>query len=136
MKRARRQNPLIVALWANAILLGGILIAMLARSGNASFAATALGQNQAPIAGGAGVFVMPCQLATNQWGCYLMDIDAKTLVVYQYEPGIRQLRYVAARYFEHDRKLHDMSTSPPTEEVRQMVEKAKQGFRKADEKAE
>jgi hypothetical protein len=124
-----------LALSANAIILSGILVAILARGNGSLLTSSAFAQNQAPIAGGAGVFVMPCQLATNQWGCYLMDIDAKTLVVYQYEPGIRQLRFVASRYFEYDRKLHDMSTSPPTEEVRRMIEKEKQGFRKVEENA-
>src|SRR2546421_4175923 len=134
-----RKNPLVLALWANAILLGGILITLLARSGGGgwpSLISAAYAQpQQAPIAGGAGVFVMPCQLADRQWGAYLMDIDAGTLVVYQYEPGIRQLRFVAARYYRNDTKLHDMSTSPSTEEIRKLIEKEKQGFRRPDDNA-
>jgi hypothetical protein len=132
MTRPRRKNPVALALWANAILLGGILIALLARGGNGNLPAVvpaAFGQQQGPIAGGAGMFVMPCQLAERQWGAYLMDIDAGTLAVYQYEPGVRQLRFVAVRYFRNDTKLHDMSTSPPTEEIRKLVEKQNQGFR-------
>jgi hypothetical protein len=137
----RRNNPLALALWANAILLAGILIAVLARgNGNANWpsilpAAYAQPAGQAPIAGGAGVFVMPCQLADRQWGAYLMDVDAGTLVVYQYEPGVRQLRFVAARSYRNDTKLHDFSTSPSTEEIRKQIEKEKQGFRRPEENA-
>ena len=127
------RNPIALALWANAILLGGILIAMLARGNMPSMLPAAFGENQGPIAGGAGVFIMPAQLADRQWGCYLLDVDAKTLVAYQYMPGERKLQFVAARTYEYDRKLHDMSTAPPTEEIRKLVEKEKQGFRKVDE---
>ena len=83
---------------------------MLTRGGYPSFlsAAFAQPQQQAPIAGGAGVFVMPGQLANNMWGAYLLDVDAGTLVVYQYEPGNRQLHFVAARSYKYDRQLHDM----------------------------
>ncbi len=47
-------------------------------------------QNQPPIAGGAGVFVMPAQIGPGQWGCYLLDVDAGTLCAYQYMPGSRR----------------------------------------------
>ncbi len=133
MQPSSPRNPIALALWANAILLGGILIAMLSRGSMPSFIPNAFGENQGPIAGGAGVFVMPGQLAERQWGCYLLDVDAKTLVAYQYMPGERRLQFVAARSYEYDRKLHDMSTWPPTEEIRKLVEKEKQGFRKVEE---
>ena len=133
MQPSSPRNSIAVALWANAILIGGILIAMLSRGNGPSLIPAAFGQNQGAIAGGAGVFVMPCQLADKQWGCYLLDVDAKTLIAYQYEPGVRQLRFVASRYYEYDRQLRDMSTSPPTEEIRKLVEKQKQGFRNRDE---
>jgi hypothetical protein len=134
MKSPRRRNPIVLALWANAILLAGILVLMLSRSGYPSFlpAALAQPQQQAPIAGGAGVFVMPGQLASNIWGAYLLDVDAGTLVVYQYEPGNRKLRFVAARSYKYDRQLHDMSTEPATEDIHRLVEREKQqGFKGA-----
>jgi hypothetical protein len=138
MNSLRPKNPLVLALWANAILLGGILVVLLARGNSGGWpsilpAAYAQPVGQAPIAGGAGVFVMPCQLADRQWGAYLMDVDAGTLVVYQYEPGVRQLRFVAARSYRNDTKLHDFSTSPSTEEIRKQIEKEKQGFRRPEE---
>jgi hypothetical protein len=133
MKRPRRRNPVVLALWANAILLGGVLVVLLTRGNYPSMLSPAFGQNQAPIAGGAGVFVMPCQLGDKQWGAYLLDVDAGTLVVYQYEPGVRKLSFVAARTYKYDRRLHDMSTSPPTDDIRRLVEREQQGSRRAEE---
>ena len=133
MQPSSPRNSIALALWANAILVGGILIAMLSRGNVPSLMPTAFGQNQGAIAGGAGVFVMPCQLADKQWGCYLLDVDARTLIAYQYTPGDRKLQFVAARSYDADRKLHDMSTWPPTEEIRKLVEKEKQGFRNREE---
>ena len=135
MQPSSPRNPIALALWANAILLGGILIALLSHANVPSFLPAAFGQNQGAIAGGAGVYVMPGQLAERQWGCYLLDVDAKTLVAYQYMPGDRKLQFVAARSYDHDRKLHDMSTWPPTEDIRKLVEKEKQGFRNREEVA-
>jgi hypothetical protein len=135
MKSTHPRNPIAVALWANAILLAGIFVVVVSRGSGPTLVPAAFGQNQAPIAGGAGVFIMPCQLAERQWGCYLLDVDAKTLVCYQYEPAARHLNLVASRYYEYDRKLHDMSTTPPTEEIRRLVEREKQGSRKREDDA-
>src|SRR4051794_37805358 len=102
MNPSPRTTPLAIALYLNAGLLAVIAIAMLARSGPPQFLPVAMGQRapeQAPIAGGAGVFVMPAQFSTNLWGCYLMDVDSQTLCVYQYFPGEKQLRLVASRNF-------------------------------------
>ena len=133
MNFPRRKNPVTIALWANAALLGGILIALLSRGNAPSLLPSAFGQNQVPIAGGAGIFVMPAQLANNVWGCYLLDVDTHTLVAYQYEPGIRKLTFVAARSYEWDRFLKDINTTPPTEEIRRQVERQRQGLRKPEE---
>ena len=79
---------------------------------------------QQPIAGGAGMFMMPAQFAVNVWGCYLMDVDQQTLCAYQYLPGEKQLRLVAARNFKNDRKLGNYNTANPSpNEVRDLVEK-------------
>ena len=60
-------------------------------------------------------------------------MDAGTLVVYQYEPGVRSLKFVAARTYKYDRRLHDMSTSPATDDVRRLVEREQQGSRRAED---
>src|SRR3954454_14664960 len=82
--RLRRHNPIATALYVNAALLLAILVAILSRSG--SMLPTAFAQNlpqQQPIAGGAGLFVMPAQLSDRVWGCYLLDVDTQTLSCYQ-----------------------------------------------------
>jgi hypothetical protein len=127
------RNPIAMALWVNAILLGGILVVMLSRGNGPTLLPAAFGQNQPPIAGGAGVFIMPGQLGTNQFGCYLLDVDAKTIVVYQYEPQPHRLNLVASRGYDADRFLHDFSTAPPTAEIRRLVDREKQGPRKRDD---
>ena len=135
MNHPRSKNPVVLALWANAILLGGILVVMLSRGGTPSFMSAAMAQYQPPIAGGAGVFVMPGQLSRDMWGCYLLDVDRQTLVAYEYQPGMHQLKFAAARTYKYDRELHDVSTAPPTEEVRRLVEKEKVMRKQMEENA-
>ena len=85
MKRPRRTNLTTYALFANAVMLGLILIVLLSRDEsprwlNAAFAQTpGTSLTPQPIAGGAGLFLMPAQFFTNMWGCYVMDVDAQTL---------------------------------------------------------
>lgn len=126
MIRPRRlSNSVAYALWANAILLGGILIALFARGGSGpSFTAPAFAEPP-PIAGGGGLFVMPGQLGQLTWGCYLMDVDRQTLMVYEYEPGTHQLRFVAGRGIKYDRDVTNFGTHPSSEEIRDWVERAK-----------
>jgi len=109
------------ALCANAVILGVVAVTLLSRDGSPKFLPDAFAQ-QMPLAGGAGVFVVPAQFSANTWGCYLMDVDAQTLAAYQFYPGDRQLRLVSARYFRNDRRLRDFNTAPSPEEVRELVE--------------
>src|SRR5689334_16559272 len=98
MTRSRRPSSIAAALYVNAAVLLAILVAIVSRSG--SILPAAYGQNlprQQPIAGGAGLFVMPAQLHDRVWGCYLLDVDAQTLSCYQYWPGEKNLRLCAAR---------------------------------------
>ena len=109
------------------------MISMLSRSSGMNVPAAMA--EQAPIAGGGGVFVMPGQLAPNQWGCYLMDIDRQTLVVYEYQPGEHKLRFVAGRSFKYDRDMTNFGTTPSPEEIHELVDKEKNGLhRAADDK--
>jgi hypothetical protein len=140
-RRSRQSNGITVALWTNAILLAGILIALLNRSGwstlPAAFGADEQGRiplAPQPIAGGGGLFLMPAQFAVNQWGCYIMDVDRQTLCAYQYLPAERQLRLVAARNFVYDRQLKNFNTGTGNGEmspgeVRKIVEKEQQDER-------
>jgi hypothetical protein len=141
MRRPRRHNPVAAALWANAFVLGLILIVLITRS-NSSMLPIAFGADEQskiplapqPIAGGGGLFLMPAQFAVNQWGCYIMDIDRQTICAYQFMPAEHNLRLVAARNFTYDRQLKNFNTgSNPGEmapsEVRKIVEKEQQDER-------
>lgn len=127
------KNPIAVALYVNALLLACILGSLITSKSSPS-SSTAFAQNQPPIAGGAGVFVMPCQLGTNQWGCYLLDVDSQSLVTYMYEPGVRKFSFVAARTYKNDRFLHDFATFPPTADVKTMVDRERGMEQKKDDK--
>jgi hypothetical protein len=107
-----------------AVLLLANLLVMLGRS-SSPWESIALGQRQAPIAGGAGIFVMPAQLSASQWGCYLLDVDNGTLCVYQFQPPGSQLKFLAARDIKADRLLRNYNTAPPPEEIRELYDKLK-----------
>ena len=119
-----KNKSLLLALWANAVLLAGILILLLSRSNTPSFlpAAFAQGQPQPPIAGGAGIFVMPAQMKSNVWGCFVLDVDNQTLCAYEYWGGDRWLRLAASRDLRFDRKLKQFNTDPPPKEIKARVE--------------
>ncbi len=114
------------ALWVNALLLLAILVVLLNRNDAPrlpSLLPAAYAQQQLPIGGGAGVFIVPGQFSTNTYGCYLMDIDSQTLCAYQYMPAEKQLRLVAARNFRADRRLKNFnSPSPSPDEVQALLD--------------
>jgi hypothetical protein len=139
--QAGHQKHLAVALYLNAALLAAVVVLLLTRTGGTGFptvvvGSTAMGQatppQQGPIAGGAGVFVMPAQFAEKIWGCYLLDVDQQTLCAYQYYPGEKQLRLIAARNYRYDRKLQNLNTDHPTPlEVKDLLDKEAQNPRGA-----
>src|SRR5215212_3721158 len=118
-----RNKSLVLALWANAAILAVIALTLLNRDGGPSLLPAAFAQNQPPIAGGAGVFVMPGQFRENVWGCYLLDVDNKTLCAYQYFPGEKKLRLAAARSYRSDVKLENFNTDPSPNEIKALVER-------------
>jgi hypothetical protein len=130
MTSPRSNNSLVWALWVNAGLLAVILVVLLGRSGAPSFLPAAFAQNQPPIAGGAGVFIMPAQMQSNVWGCYLLDVDNKTLCAYQFYPGEKKLRLTAARSYRYDTKLENYNTEMPPREVKALLDK--QGINNGD----
>ena len=131
MKRPRRRNQsVVIALYANAILLAAVVVVLLTRGDTPHVVTPAYGQNQVPIAGGAGLFVMPAQFSSTTWGCYVMDVDSQTLCAYQFVPGEKYLRFIAARNFKFDRQLRNFNTEPSPLEVKDLVEK-EQGPRAA-----
>ncbi|HVT89889.1 MAG TPA: hypothetical protein VHD56_13630 [Tepidisphaeraceae bacterium] len=130
MLRLPSQRLMVIGLWTNAILLAGVLVVLLSRSSMPGFLPAAYGQNQLPIGGGAGVFIVPAQFSPQTFGCYLLDIDSQTICAYQFFPGDSLLRLRAARNFRYDRRLGHFNTPDPSpEEVRTLVEQEQQNNR-------
>lgn len=130
MRKKARLTPTAIALYLNAALLAAILVSIVSRDESPGFMPAAWAQNQPPIAGGAGFFVMPAQFSDSTWGCYLLDVDTQTLCAYQWFLGEKQLRLVAARNFRYDRRLGNFNTDHPSpQEVQQLVEKEQAGDR-------
>jgi hypothetical protein len=129
MEAARPNRAVLYALCANAALLFAILVALLARNGNAGFPesiafAAAPGPAPAPqpIAGGpGGIYLMPGQMQKERWGCWVLDVNRETLVAYEYFPGTRQLQLAAARSIRFDRALENYNTAPPPPEIEQLL---------------
>lgn len=128
------KNHLARALYLNAAILVVILLILIGRRSPtgarpAWFEQSAYGQMEAsarPLAGGSGLFLMPSQLSTNTWGCYVLDANAQTLTAYQYYPGDKVLRLVAGRNIRFDRQLGNYQTQPSPDEIRRMVEEERQ----------
>jgi hypothetical protein len=137
------KNPVAWALYVNAAVLAVILLILIGRRSQSSprsafFEQPAYGQMEAsarPLAGGSGLFLMPSQLSTNTWGCYVLDANAQTLTAYQYYPGDKVLRLVAGRNIRFDRQLSNYQTQPDPEEVRRMVEEERQSGMPATQKS-
>lgn len=120
MSRGTRSISLTVALWVNAVLLGGILVTLVGRGlpGNDAFAQQAM----PPIAGGGGLFFMPGQIDANLYGVYVMDVDRQTLMVYDYYRGEKSLRLIAARDIRFDRDLRRYNTAPDPDDIAGLLE--------------
>ena len=120
-----QRSPVVYALYVNAALLLAILAVLLSR-GRPPFvpAANAQSAAQPSIAGGGGIFVMPCQLHPDVWGCYLLDTDRQTLCVYEYRAGEKALVLSAARNFRFDLDLKNYNTFPAWYDIQKAVEDA------------
>ena len=133
MRRPRRSNLTAYALLANAAALVLIAIVLIGRGSGAAELRIpenlAMGQVQQPIAGGAGLFLMPAQFTDTRWGCYVMDVDTQTLVAYEYTTANRSLRLVAARNFRFDRQLNNHNTFPEPNEIKAMLDKERNNER-------
>jgi len=112
-------------LYINAALLVAIFAALMGheRWGGEIAAAQAVDQ-QPPIAGGNGIFVMPCQLHPEVWGCYVLDTQREALCVYEYRAGEKALVLSAARNFRYDLDLKNYNTFPAWYDIQKAVEEA------------
>ena len=117
------------ALWLIAIgLLANVLIHLTSKSAPnypLEFSQTAFAQNVgAPgMLGARGIYMMPAQLGTNVFGCYLIDLDSSTLVIYRVDPMSNRFKLMAVRSFKNDRFLEDFNNDSPTpKEVKKLVD--------------
>jgi len=119
------RSPVVYALYVNAALLLAILAARLSR-GQPAMTSPANAQSvpEQPIAGGNGIFVMPCQLHPEVWGCYLLDTQRQSLCVYEYRAGEKALILSAARNFRYDLDLKNYNTFPAWYDIQKAVEDA------------
>lgn len=123
MKVSRMSKLLTAGLYLNAVLLTGVLVLLMGRSDTTILPSAYAQQQPQPIAGGGGLFLMPGQLSPSTWGCYVMDVDRQTLMVYQYSPGERMLRFMAGRDFSQDRRIRRYNTEPSPDEIRNLADK-------------
>lgn len=146
MKRSHRLRPLILALYANAVLLFAILLALVSHGvptlptasaspppsepgAEATAVQTATVQPGAGrgVAGNGHLYVMPGELLNNVWGCYVLDLDNQTLCAYGYSGN--QLKLYAARDIRFDHELRNFNTSPDPQEIRRLIQLEKTRLR-------
>ncbi|MBX7106647.1 MAG: hypothetical protein K1X57_21410, partial [Gemmataceae bacterium] len=112
-------------LWIIALLLAVIATALLTRGNNPFALPQAHGD--APMAGARGIFAFTGQIDRNRFGLFMMDVDSSNVWCYEYLPGTRKLKLVAARSFLYDRYLDDYETEEPSpRQVKGMLEKQRQ----------
>lgn len=123
MKSIGVTKALTFGLYLNAILLALGLVWVVSRSDVPMISVAQAQQVPQPIAGGAGLFLMPAQLGPTVWGCFVMDVDRQTLMVYHYSPGEKMLRFVAGREFANDRRMRRYNTEPSPDEIKNLADK-------------
>jgi hypothetical protein len=125
MNSSNFAKPILYALYMNGAILLAILVTLIGRVRTG--AEPAFGQqtpDQPAITGGNGIFVMPCQLHPEVWGCYLLDTQRQTLSVYEYRAGEKALVLSAARNFRFDLDLKNYNTFPAWYDIKNAVDQA------------
>ncbi len=122
--RFRRPMPHPVY-WVIAVALAVIAVQMVARPGGApDWLQGNPALAQAVTSGGSrGIFAFSGQMSKSTYGLYMVDVDAMTLWVYEYQPQKGCMRLAASRTWRYDRYLenHNICDLPP-DVVEQMVE--------------
>ena len=132
MRRRARQDRLVRVLWANAAAVALLGVALLVRSGGSGPNLLPEARAQIPVSGGAGLYVMPAQFATNIWGALLLDVDRQTLMAYQFDAAGKKLNFLAARDVTNDRRLGAYNTVPDPLEIKSIADKQQQTGRLPD----
>jgi hypothetical protein len=126
MNETRFSRHLVYALYLNAGILVAILVVLAGRGRSVVEVANAQATppEVAPIAGAGGIFVMPCQLHPDVWGCYVLDTQRQSLCVYEYRAGEKALVLSAARNFRFDLDLKNYNTFPAWYLIKKAVDEA------------
>jgi len=110
------------ARWLLVAVLGVLVAGLLVELGRAT------AQDDIPPAPSAdaaadesSVVAVAGQVTRDGYGLYLLDLRNKTVTVYQYVPGSRVLRLLAARTFAFDVQLDEFNTDPSPREIRDLV---------------
>ncbi|MBC8373951.1 MAG: hypothetical protein ISS69_03935 [Phycisphaerae bacterium] len=114
--------------WVIVVVLSVIATCLVLELGFGASSATA----QVTSVGGDDMLVVGGQITKDSYGLYLVDMKRQSLCVYQWLPGTRKLRLMAARTFKYDVQLDEYNADKPTpRDVKRLVEQNK---RLGDEK--
>ena len=84
------------------------------------------------------ITAVPVQLGRESYGLAMIDSEAQTLWVYEFNTrgqAFDQLRLIAARSFEYDRKLTEWNTAAPTPtQVKKILETMETQIQQKQEK--
>ena len=121
IERLRRPRPHPV-FWIIAVALAIIAVEQVLRWDSSSLEGRVLAQ---PVASGGarGVFAFSGQLSKNTYGVYMVDVDAMTISVYEFNQQKNCLRLAAARTWRYDRYLENYNICDlPPDTVERMIE--------------
>ncbi len=99
-------------LWIIAILLAIIATALVLRPDLGLAMPRAYADS--PIMGSRGLMAFTGQIDKYSYGLFMVDTDNSTVWCYQYVPGTRKLKLVAARSFMYDRYLESFNMDEPS----------------------
>ena len=108
--------------WVMVAVLSVIATCLLLEIGFGASSATA----QVTSVGGSDMLVVGGQITKDSYGLYLVDTKKQALCVYQWLPGTRKMRLMAARTFKYDVQLDEYNADKTTpSEVKRLVEQNK-----------
>ena len=108
--------------WVMVAVLSVIATCLLLEIGFGASSATA----QVTSVGCSDMLVVGGQITKDSYGLYLVDTKKQALCVYQWLPGTRKMRLMAARTFKYDVQLDEYNADKPTpSEVKRLVEQNK-----------
>ncbi|MCP4377161.1 MAG: hypothetical protein GY794_13420 [bacterium] len=119
--RVTSQTPMLQ--WVIVVVLSVIATCLVLEMGYGASNATA---QVTSVGSGDGVMVVGGQITKDSYGLYLVDTKRQSLCVYQWLPGSRKLRLLAARTFRYDVQLDEYNAGKPTpRDVKRLVEQNK-----------